>query len=885
MNFVACFDLKVLEAPMSELNLDNQKGQMGASADGASSISSDSVDVPHVEPEQSVFLGLTRHQRIKIYAWSALFVFVAGVVWSLIYLRPDRWYKYTDQVAFEQVAQDVELGFVLWDQASRVDNVLDTESIVAEPAISSDGARMVYSTGQKDGNANLFVRRWDGNRWGTPTPMRALNSAFHEISPAFNGDASLLFFSTDRPGGSGGYDIWVSRWDGAEYAWPLPLTGRINTQFDETGPSVSPDGLNLYLASNRPRPVDLRTISEQPKKQNEQDVEGNKESDQSTESGADTDAADVGQVDSDAASVNPVGEKLSVEQVEKRKGDFDIYVADIASKTPYDLIVERQLSMLYSLREGALADIEVMEKLGGSAETESAVDKALAYLAKTQEPDGRWDLGKNGGTKGHDVAATAFALLAFYGRGERHDQSCKYQDQVKRGIAWLTDQQNAATGDLRGYKPASNAMYDHGIAALAVVEAYGVTKDPQLRSKAVAAIEFISDSQHEEGGWRYKPGDKGDLSVTGWMIMALASAQMSGVPVPQETIDGASEFLKYVSGGKFGGSYGYTDSPGKGPSNRNAMNAVGFFCAQLTGHSANSTKAFESAAILNKAGVKLEDLYYIYYGTLATYQHQGPIWRNWRDGMQAQLVKTQGADGAWIVKGGHSGAMGSVIGTALVALCLEAHYRYTPLYGLGFEPDPQGPSPDVIEQDALPQIPLFRHAKFVEVLSSPSDDTSPVSTDHGDFLYFVSDREGGMGGKDLYRSRIGPKGFAVPKNMGAEINSIADETDPAVKMAGFQLIYNSNRESADSDTASGSAASRLYSAKSRRVVRRYDYSKMPTGNWFESNLELILGFSLTLILFLWMTIRALKQGRRHRLAMQEYAQANVSDATPTGTAN
>ena len=69
----------------------------------------------------------------------------------------------------------------------------------------------------------------------------------------------------------------------------------------------------------------------------------------------------------------------------------------------------------------SLDDTEVMAKLGGSQESEAAVDKALAYLVSLQEEDGRWDIAKTGGQASHDVAATAFSLLAFYGRGERHD--------------------------------------------------------------------------------------------------------------------------------------------------------------------------------------------------------------------------------------------------------------------------------------------------------------------------------------------------------------------------------------------------------------------------------------------------------------------------------
>ncbi|NIP92439.1 MAG: hypothetical protein GWO24_02765, partial [Akkermansiaceae bacterium] len=327
--------------------------------------------VPGEGKDHRVILGVSRRLRFRIYLWSAVAFVVGFLVWALVYLQPQRWYKYTDQVAFEQVGRDVKLGFVLWDEAEPVDSGFSREEEVGQPVISSDGARMIHVSGEADGNANLFLRLWDGTHWGEARAMRALNSSFHETAPALSGDGELLYFASDRPGGRGGYDLWVAKWDGAEYAWPLPLTGRVNTAFDEIDPAPSPDSLVLYFASNRPRPEAGKTVT----------VTG------------------------------------VLENVEELKSDYDLYSADLASETPFDLIVERRLSMLYSLREGALADPEVMRKLGGSTNSESAVDKGLAYLARTQETNGRWDIRKHGGQGGHDVAATAFALLAFYGRG------------------------------------------------------------------------------------------------------------------------------------------------------------------------------------------------------------------------------------------------------------------------------------------------------------------------------------------------------------------------------------------------------------------------------------------------------------------------------------
>jgi hypothetical protein len=216
--------------------------------------------------------------------------------------------------------------------------------------------------------------------------------------------------------------------------------------------------------------------------------------------------------------------------------------------------------------------------------------------------------------------------------------------------------------------------------------------------------------------------------------------------------------------------------------------------------------------------------------------------------MHPAFLRTQRDDGSWSFGQGHSGAMGSVIGTALVTLCLEAHYRYTPLYGLGVEPPADGPSGESMNEEALPETPHFRHARNLTMLNSPVDDTAPEVTDHGDFLYFASAREGGLGGSDLYRSRISGPAPGAPENLGRAINSSANESNPALRHAGFHLVFNSDRDD------QGNA---LYSARSKRVVRRYDYSKMPDGSWFARNAGWLIGLCAALVLFVWLVKRAL----------------------------
>ena len=164
--------------------------------------------------------------------------------------------------------------------------------------------------------------------------------------------------------------------------------------------------------------------------------------------------------------------------------------------------------------------------------------------------------------------------------------------------------------------------------------------------------------------------------------MALKNAELSGLYVPQETFDGIRKFLEMVAGGEQGGFFGYQNKTSG--SGQPAMRVTGYFCSQLMGLSPNTLRSFESAEIMLKRGADISDFYYMYYGTLAANQHQGPIWRKWRDSSPKLLLPAQNKDGSCTARGRHPADMGNIVGTALATLSLQAHYRYTPMYGLGY---------------------------------------------------------------------------------------------------------------------------------------------------------------------------------------------------------
>ena len=72
--------------------------------------------------DPSQILGLTRKQRIKIYFWGAIALLIGALLLSWLYLRPDKWYTYTDKTIIQKSAKDVNLGYVTWEKSKLEDN-------------------------------------------------------------------------------------------------------------------------------------------------------------------------------------------------------------------------------------------------------------------------------------------------------------------------------------------------------------------------------------------------------------------------------------------------------------------------------------------------------------------------------------------------------------------------------------------------------------------------------------------------------------------------------------------------------------------------------------------------------------------------------------------
>jgi hypothetical protein len=231
-------------------------------------------------------------------------------------------------------------------------------------------------------------------------------------------------------------------------------------------------------------------------------------------------------------------------------------------------------------------------------------------------------------------------------------------------------------------------MYCHGMAALAISEAYALTGDARLKPFVERAMRYTVRAQSaSDGGWRYMPGDAGDMSQFGWQLMAIKSAELAGVTVPATTHQGMRRFLDLTRAGRHQGLASYR--PHSAPSV--TMTAEALFCRLFLDVPQSDAAVREAVELLLQETPKSGEinLYYWYYATIALFQMQGPAWETWNRDLQRRLLDTQETTGpnagSWTTKTVWGGYGGRVYTTAMGAMCLEVYYRYLPM----FEPSRQ----------------------------------------------------------------------------------------------------------------------------------------------------------------------------------------------------
>lgn len=328
---------------------------------------------------------------------------------------------------------------------------------------------------------------------------------------------------------------------------------------------------------------------------------------------------------------------------------------------------------------------ELLRKGGGTSATEGSVKLGLEWLARNQQSDGLWSLRgpyDDGGMGENVAAATAMALLAFQGAGHTHrgDPKDPYTAVVARGSAALVEHIRLEGESYRN--SGLHGGYTQALCTIALCELFGMTRDAKLRKPVQNAVDYCIEAQSTEGGWRYTPRSDSDTSVTGWFVLALQSARMAGLKVPDKTFSKVTAYLN-SAGNEDGSRYGYQ----QGTASTRSMTAEALLCRQYLGWKQ------DDARVLNGTDYLLEELpswesanvYYWYYATQVLHHLGGARWDRWNQVMREVLPAEQvtaGPDrGSWKPRGDiHAQAGGRLYVTCMCLYMLEVYYRHLPIY-------------------------------------------------------------------------------------------------------------------------------------------------------------------------------------------------------------
>lgn len=371
---------------------------------------------------------------------------------------------------------------------------------------------------------------------------------------------------------------------------------------------------------------------------------------------------------------NSLAEALEVQEVE---------LPGLEQPAP-SVAVPMQLTNLLDGRRAGNKE-GLLKEGGGTQQTEDAVELGLQWLARQQQSDGGWSLQGpyyDGARLENRTAATAMALNAFLGAGYTH-QDGKYANQIKYGLDFLKKRQNSS-GFFADGEPGQQRAYAQAIATITVLEAYGLTRDPQLVAACRQAIQYAQWSQSRLKGWRYEPQRDADVSVTGWFVMALQTAYMAGFEVDQEKLQSVHEFLDSVAHRDLS-AYAYNDLQAPDLS----MTAEALLCRILLGwphaHPALKRGVEELLQSPPDEDENVQSVYYWYYATQVMHHYGGEPWQKWNKAMKRTLPRMQnrsGIDkGSWSPLKDHYGAAGGrLYTTCLNIYCLEVYYRHLAIY-------------------------------------------------------------------------------------------------------------------------------------------------------------------------------------------------------------
>jgi Tol biopolymer transport system component len=139
-----------------------------------------------------------------------------------------------------------------WGPAEKIaPGNISTDAFENDPYIHWDNKTLYFVTG-RDGSWDIWYSVYNGG-WSAaePVPGRVNTANYNEFNLCIAPDGRNMYFSSDRPGGPGGWCIWKSEWTGTAWGEPSPLGPSVNSGQDDYAPKLTADGRFMYFNSGR----------------------------------------------------------------------------------------------------------------------------------------------------------------------------------------------------------------------------------------------------------------------------------------------------------------------------------------------------------------------------------------------------------------------------------------------------------------------------------------------------------------------------------------------------------------------------------------------------------------------------------------------------------
>ncbi|MHA7111578.1 OmpA family protein [Sunxiuqinia elliptica] len=167
--------------------------------------------------------------------------------------------KKENNITGEQFADIFRVEYQVQRQKWGAPKLIDESGLINTPdeegavTLSSSGDEMIFTRArynkQEDLGAELYRVKMSRGDWSEPVKLELLGDSLIAAHPSLSANGDTLYFVSDKPGGFGGKDIWMSVRSGATFGTPVNLGAKINTPGDEVFPTIRSNG-ELYFSSN-----------------------------------------------------------------------------------------------------------------------------------------------------------------------------------------------------------------------------------------------------------------------------------------------------------------------------------------------------------------------------------------------------------------------------------------------------------------------------------------------------------------------------------------------------------------------------------------------------------------------------------------------------------